>query len=137
MESHVEFRSSAFPPYDGEEAAINPGRWGKRLAEFLAAGLQGRGFVIRDLIAEDWGWVIPIENPSFPLWIGCGNYDEYPDDGFFCFIEPHKPTIRRWFRKVDTIEQVTALRAAMNKVLGAEPSTRGLRWWTYEDVNNP
>ena len=33
MKTQVEFRSDKFPPYEGEEEQINPGLWGKRLAE--------------------------------------------------------------------------------------------------------
>lgn len=100
METHVEFRSALFPPYDGEEAEVNPGSYGKRLAEFLRRGLTGRGFEAGEPFAEDWGWVVPIVNTEFSMWIGCGNYDEYPSDGFLCFIEPHTLTIRKWFRKM-------------------------------------
>ena len=35
MKTQVEFRSAKFPPYEGEEEQINPGLWGKRLAEYL------------------------------------------------------------------------------------------------------
>jgi len=35
MKTHVEFRSSAFPAYENEEEEINPGLWGRRLAEHL------------------------------------------------------------------------------------------------------
>ena len=37
----VTFRSPKFPPYDGEEESINPGLWGKRLAEHLVDQLAG------------------------------------------------------------------------------------------------
>jgi hypothetical protein len=108
MNTHVEFRSNAFPPYDGEEDQINPGRYGKRLAEFLIRGLKEKGLEPLDPIAEDWGWVIPIKDERFNLWIGCGNYDEYPD-GFLCFIEPHRPVIRPcpFLWKVDTSDKAT------------------------------
>ena len=33
MKTQVEFRSSKFTPYEGEQEQINPGLWGKRLAE--------------------------------------------------------------------------------------------------------
>jgi len=33
MKTQVEFRSSKFPPYEGAQQQINPGLWGKRLAE--------------------------------------------------------------------------------------------------------
>jgi hypothetical protein len=36
MKTQVEFRSSKFPPYGGEQEQINPGLWGKRLAEYSA-----------------------------------------------------------------------------------------------------
>jgi hypothetical protein len=72
---------------------INPGRFGKRLAEYLSAELGRRGERVGELFAEDWGWVVPIENVGFDLWIGVGNYEEYPD-GFLCFIEPHTEHVR-------------------------------------------
>ena len=137
METHVEFRSDRFPPYEGEEDDINPGRYGKRLAEFLQKGLNARGFATESPIARDWGWIVPIENREFALWIGCGNYDEYPDDGFLCFIEPHTPTIRRWFRRIDTSARVAELRNAIDALLSAEPGVRGKRWWTYDEFNRP
>ncbi len=31
MKTQVEFRSTKFPPYEGEEEEINPGLWGRRL----------------------------------------------------------------------------------------------------------
>lgn len=33
MQTMVSFRSAKFPAYPGEEEDINPGLWGKRLAE--------------------------------------------------------------------------------------------------------
>ena len=44
MKTHVEFRSDMFPQYEGEEDEINPGRYGKRVAEFLVRGLKEKGF---------------------------------------------------------------------------------------------
>ena len=43
MKMQVEFRSSKFPPYEGEEEQINPGLWGKRLAEYLVQKLSEKG----------------------------------------------------------------------------------------------
>jgi hypothetical protein len=139
MKTNVEFRSEAFPPYEGEEDEINPGRYGKRVAEFLVCGLKEKGFEPLDPIAEDWGWVIPVKNDGFHLWIGCGNYDEYPDDGFLCFIEPHKPMIRRFgfLWKVDTSARVTALRDAIDQLLLANPAVRDIKWWTDDEFNRP
>src|SRR5438874_11589792 len=43
MKTQVEFRSSKFPPYEGEQEQINPGLWGKRLAEYFVRKLSGKG----------------------------------------------------------------------------------------------
>jgi len=136
MKTHVEFRSDKFPPYDGEqEDEINPRRWGRRLAEFLANGLRREGFEVSEPDLEDWGVAISVTNDRFPLWIGCGNHEEYAD-GFLCFIEPHTPVVRRWFREIDTVERVAALQAAMHRVLSADPSIRDIRWWTHDEFDS-
>lgn len=132
METFVEFRSDRFPPLDGEEKLINPDLWGKRLADFLREGLRKQGFETKEPVAEDWGWVVPVVNRSFRLWIGCGRYQEY-DDGFLCFIEPHKPFVWRFLRRLDTRERINALRQAIDKVLVEEEGVRSKRWWTYEE----
>ena len=132
MLTHVEFRSDRFPPYEGEQEEVNPDLWGKRLAEFIGDGLRKEGFESSEPFSEDWGWVVPIRNPQFSLWIGCGRYQEYPD-GFLCFIEPHKPSIRKLFKKVDTREPVSALQAALDRVLSEDAGIRSKRWWTYDE----
>jgi hypothetical protein len=43
MKTQVEFRSSKFPPYEEEQEQINPGLWGKRLAELLRAETIRKG----------------------------------------------------------------------------------------------
>jgi len=43
MQTQVEFRAAKFPPYEGEEEQINPGLWGKRLAEYLKQQLATQG----------------------------------------------------------------------------------------------
>jgi len=136
MKTIVEFRSDKFPPYEREEQEINPGRYGKRAAEFLSAGLRSQGFEPTPFVAEDWGWVLPIQNNEFELWIGCGNYDEYPD-GFLCFIEPHTPIVRKWFKKFDTRTRVEALRQAMDTVLCESAGIHDKKWWTHEEFNKP
>lgn len=136
MLTHVEFRSDRFPPYDGEQQEINPDLWGKRLAEFLRDGLRAEGFETEEPVAEDWGWMLPIVNEEFRLWIGCGRYQEYPD-GFLCFIEPHQPSVRRFLKRIDTRETISALQQAMDKSLTEDAGIRAKRWWTYEEFTRP
>lgn len=84
MKTQVTFRSAQFPPYEGEEAKINPGLWGKRLAEYLVERLAAKGIVTGEMVAEDWGWYVPVQNEGFKLAICCGHQDG-DDDEFLCF----------------------------------------------------
>jgi len=136
MLTHVEFRSDSFPAYKDEERQVNPDLWGKRLAEFLRDNLRTVGFKTEEPVAEDWGWVVPVANERFRLWIGCGRYQEYPD-GFLCFIEPHTPFVRKNLTKISTRAEVAALQQAMDKVLSEHAGIWEKRWWTYEEFNNP
>ncbi len=132
----VEFRSDRFPAYDGEERQINPGLWGKRLAEFLRDGLHAEGFNTGEPMAEDWGWRIDLENDGFDLWIGCGRYQEYPD-GFLCSIEPHVSHVRKLLRTIDTRKRVDSLKRSLDKILVEADGVRATRWWTHEEFNAP
>src|SRR5437899_6119981 len=94
MKTQVEFRSSKFPPYEGEEEMINPGLWGKRLAEYLVQKLAERQIKTAEIIAEDWGWYIQVENEGFRLAICCGH--QYGDDDqFLCFTDPSSPIVKK------------------------------------------
>lgn len=127
MRTQLEFHSDVFPALPGEDEEINPGRRGRRLADFLRAELAARGLPGGEPYAEDWGWAVPIENAQYPLWVGCGNIDE-DENGFVCFIEPGKPFIRKLFRKIDTRERVEQVATALEQALGAHPKVTDLRW---------
>jgi hypothetical protein len=127
MDTQVTFRSGKFPPYDGEQEQINPGLWGKRLAEYVVEKLKGNGIETGEIIPEDWGWYIPIKNDGFRLAICCGHQDG-DDDEFLCFTEPSTPIIKKWFKKIDATEQLNRLVAAMDKILRADPEIRNVEW---------
>ncbi len=133
MRTHLEFRSDAFPGCPEEETQVNAGRHGRRLAEFLREALPKYGVATEEIYAEDWGWAIPIVNPEFSIWVGCGNYEEYPN-GYLCFIEPTKPTIRRWlFKVVDTTTVVERVASALEAALQGRSDVEDLRWWSENE----
>jgi hypothetical protein len=134
MLSQVEFKSSAFPPYEDECEQVNPGRFGKRLAEYIATALRNKGEAIEGVHAMDWGWVVTVTNAEFRLRIGVGNYEEY-EDGFLCFIEPHTEYVRKWLRRIPSKRRVEELRQALDAVLKEHSEIRGIRWWTYDEFN--
>ncbi len=137
LKTVVEFRTDIFPPFPDEDELVNPGIWGKRLADFLCGRLRERGYLIgTEPFAEDWGWMFQIKNKEFDLWIDCRNYEEYPD-GFLCSISPHKPYIRKFFiKKISTSHVVTVLQSAIDHILEKEAAIRDKHWWTYEEFNN-
>ena len=112
---------------------MNPGRWGRALADYLRSELNSRNLPGGEPYAEDWGWAVPIDNEQFPLWVGCGNYEEY-DDGFLCFIEPSKPFVRKWLSKVDTSPTVERLASALEAALRQRDDVSRLRWWSDDEA---
>ena len=123
----------AFPAYPGEEEEINPGRYGKRLVEFLSGELPRYGFEVSRIGAEDWGWRIDLRHAAFPLWIGCGNYEEC-EDGFLCFIEPSQPFVRQWLKRIPTSETVESLASALEQIVLQSGKSHDLRLWTEAET---
>jgi hypothetical protein len=120
MLTHLEFRSDKFPSIEGEDQLVNPGVWGKRLADYLREGLHREGIEAGEPIAEDWGWVLPLTDDPFGVWVGCSNYGESPDR-FWCFLHPHKISFRRLLSgKAELQNWVSALRQAIDKVLNED-----------------
>lgn len=129
MRTQVQFTSDAFPAYPGEDEQINPGIWGKRLAEFIVSELTRHGIATGEIYAEDWGWEIPVNNSAFPIFIGCGNQAAPGGTEFLCFIEPSKPTVRKGlFRKVDTVADVSRVADALDKILSGHSGIKDLLW---------
>ena len=127
MKTQVEFRSNKFPPYEGDEEQINPGLWGKRLAEYLVQKLSEKGIPTDEPIAEDWGWYIPIPNEGFRLAICCGHQDG-DEDEFLCFTDPATPVVKKLFKKIDATGELTRLTQAMQEILSSDPDIRDVVW---------
>jgi hypothetical protein len=127
MARSIQFRSKAFPAQPGEEHEVNPGRYGKAVAQFLADALRRRGFHILGPSPEDWGWRIDVGNDDFPLWIGCGNLDG-EEDGFLCFVEPAKATAGTWPRRKDTRPVTDRLANEVYDVLTANLHVEQVQW---------
>ena len=127
MKTQVEFRSSKFPPYEGEEEQINPGLWGKRLAEYLVQKLAERGIATEEMVAEDWGWYVPVRNEAFRLALCCGHQNG-DDDEFLCFTDPRTPIVKKLFEKIDATAQLTRLTEALQQILASDPAIRDVVW---------
>jgi hypothetical protein len=136
MRAQVEFISTDFPPYPGEAEQINPGRYGMRLAEFFFEQLPAHGFPVRSMGAEDWGVRVELDHPDYPLWLGCGNYEE-EENSFLCFIEPATPFVRKWFRKIPNAPTVERLAIAVETILQSSGKVSNLRGWSDNELLRP
>jgi len=132
MKTQVTFRSMNFPPYDGEEDEINSGLWGKRLAEYLVDKLKPDGIETEEIIAEDWGWYIPIKSEGFRLAICCGHQNG-DDDEFLCFTDPATPIIRKLFKKIDATNELKRIVDAMEKILSSDSGITDILWTKVEN----
>jgi hypothetical protein len=133
MRTHVVFRSSRFPLYEGEEERANEALWGKSLAEYLAAKLPAEGVETGEIFHEHWGWELRIQNKRFKMTVWCGQNREH-DDGFLCFIDPSTSVVRSWLRKIDTTEDVGRVAEALDRILTSDPEIRDVQWRDPEDL---
>ena len=137
MLSHVEFVSNAFPIEQSEKELLSDGQFGLSLANFLFNSLTTQGIPAEQPESEDWGWRIPILNTEFPLWIGVGNYEEYPN-GFLCFIEPSVPSLRQFpffWKKISTESAVSRIQHAINDALGSRDDIENILWRTIDEFH--
>jgi hypothetical protein len=75
----LEFESSAFPVIPGEDEEINPGIYGKALAQWLAEQLRAAGYSPGEVIAEDFGWCVPVKSEPHSLYVACASTEERPN----------------------------------------------------------
>lgn len=127
MRTQVEFRSSKFPPYEGEEEEINPGLWGKRLTEYLARKLAESGIETEEMVTEDWGCYLPLRIEGFRLALCCG-HQKGEDDQFLVFTDPSTPKVKKLFRTIDTTPQLSRIIDALRKILESDPDIREVVW---------
>jgi hypothetical protein len=127
MKTQVEFRSSKFPLYEGEEEEINLGLWGKRLTEYLAQELARRGIATDDFIVEDWGCYLPVRNEKLKLALCCG-HGSGDDDEFLVFIDPSTPKVWKLFRTIDATDEFTQVLDALRGILESDPDIREIAW---------
>ena len=127
MKAIVEFRSSAFPAYEEEEEEINPGRWGKRLAEFLKTKFQERGIQTGEIYFEDWGVGLPVLGQEFSTLVGCGNSEEQ-EEGYLCVVKLSPSLFQRLFGKGNVGNSLVEIKTELDQILRESPEISGIRW---------
>jgi hypothetical protein len=119
------FTSDLFERQPGEEEETNPGCLGKALAGWVGARLEERGLSVGEVLAEDWGWIVPVEDQPFPLWVGCGNEDG-SERRWMVFAQAEPNPIRRLFKRDETERALDALQRHLLEVLESDPAISDL-----------
>jgi hypothetical protein len=116
------FSSTAFPVADGEDAATNPGIYGKALAEWLSKQLEARGLASGEAFAEDFGWCVGVQADDNPVHVVCTNGETTDTWQVFCFTE------RGFFAKLrgrpDATEALEHVFDTVKDCLSAAPEVR-------------
>lgn len=121
----LEFESSAFPVAPGEDEETNPGIYGKALARWLAEKLRAAGIPAGEVIAEDFGWCVPVESRPHALYVACASGDRPDHWRVFAFAEGG--LMARLLGKDKSAESLASLFAAVRSCLESEPRIRGVR----------
>ena len=109
------FKSTAFPADLADTELVNSDEMhGHALATYIGDRLGEHGITVKRYVAEDWGWYCEVENPDFSLWYGVTGIGE---DEFLIQFQPDRPVIRRWCRRIDVADRVTALQQAVLEIL--------------------
>ena len=122
----LEFESSAFAVAPGEDEETNPGIYGKALPQWLAEQLRSAGFSAGDVIAEGFGWCVPVASEPHALYVACASTGERPDQWrVFGFAEGG--VIARLLGKDKRAESLATLYAAVRRSLESTPTILNLR----------
>lgn len=122
----LEFESSAFAIVPGEDQQTNPGIYGKSLAQWIAEQLSSRGFSVGEIIAEDFGWCVPLKSNSPRLYVACSSAEEKPNQWrVFAFAE--SGVLGHIFGQDKSTESLASLYSAVKQSLESSPSVQGLR----------
>ena len=129
MRTHLQFRN----PTLVDQHLENDQSAGLALARWIGCGLTDHGIVVNRPVQEDWGWLVKIENAPSTLWIGCGHHLDHRD-GHLCFIEPSRPWVRRWFKRIDMRDTIARIAQALEATIRSHPASTDIRWWPEDET---
>ena len=122
----LEFESAAFTVIPGEDESTNPGIYGKALAEWLADQLRAAGLPAGAIIAEDFGWCVPVATAPHQLYVACASTEEAPNQ-WRVFVFAEGGLAARLMGKDKSAESLASLFTVVRRCLESHPTVRGLR----------
>ncbi|MFC5472796.1 hypothetical protein [Paraherbaspirillum soli] len=122
----LEFESAAFADSPGADQHTNPGVVGKALAQWLAEQLRAQGLIVGQVVAEDFGWLVPVEAKPHLLFVACANAEE-TNNRWRVFTFAESGLLSRLFGRDNSAEPLAFLFAAVKQALQSDPAIQGLR----------
>jgi hypothetical protein len=120
------FECADFAVMPGEDQETNPGVYGKALARWLAEQLHAAGFSAGAVVAEDFGWCIPVGARPHAVQVVCAAGGDTPYQWqVFAFAEGG--ILSRLLGKDRSAASLDEVFAAVRRCLESAPSVRGLR----------
>lgn len=123
----VTFTSDFFKPVAGEEEETNPGRFGRALAEWLAAQLKKRGVSVEGVIPEDFGWLVMVSRKPCMLWLACGNTDGSATE-WSVYLAAELSILQRLLKGVDPASEIERLRTHLAELVPSIPGVANVVW---------
>jgi hypothetical protein len=80
-----------------------------------------------NIIPEDWGWYVPVNNPGAKLALCCGHQYGHVTD-FIIFTDPSTPVIKKLFKRIDISEVLNKLVSTVDQILSMDQDIRNVKW---------
>lgn len=122
----IKFKSAQFPRTALDDKLVNHEHmYGYALSKFIGDELEKRGQEV-DYLVEDWGWYCFVVSSDPTLAYGVTA--ENDSDDFLIQFIPHKPYVRKLFRKVDVSEPLAKLQDDVFAILQSAPAIKPPVW---------
>lgn len=114
-----------FPTDPGEDDATNPGIFGRSLALWVGKQLVP-GFCADAIVAEDFGWLVPVPSPDSALYVACSSSDGTSGE-WQLFVFAERGLLSRVLRGSAPPEPVNALFERIREMISRETGITDLR----------
>ena len=123
----LHFESSAFAIDPAEAEATNPGIFGRSLAEWVGDRLRERGLPAEAVIAEDFGWCVPVRLTPHAVYVACASEEETPGAWRWqLFVFAEGGLLTRLFGADTRPDAVRRVFTATRQALEASPDIQNL-----------
>jgi hypothetical protein len=126
MQSSVlHFESSTFAITPGEDERTNPGIFGQALAHWVAGQLRVRGLQVGDVVAEDFGWCVPVRIKPYAIYVACAS-DQEESNHWQLFVFAEGGLLNRLLGRDTRPEALNSVFGAVKQALESSSDIRNI-----------